>query len=512
MVRAWRNPKALAGAAVFLLALLFLYWIAGDILRTAGDEGIYLEGGRRVALGQQPYRDFFALTGPLTFWIEGVLAHVSGMSLAAMRLPLILDAAFLTWAVYWFTSRYAGVAYSAGAAFAFLAYQSRERILYVNHRWDSAALATAAIAVALQAERSGRRGFWMVSGFLAAAAAWATPSLLIAALPLLFWSCRRGARGFLALAAGGTLATAIAVVCLQGHHALLPMIQSMRWTSANYVRANRVPYGSVWAGADPAAFHIEGSSYILTTLWIAAAAVLPPVAIAGWAWFWRAGRNRTEFQEILPLLAAVGALVLAAWPRWTSDALVHTLALPWFLCALLLHRLDAPRLRFWCCGVVLLVSAASLSAKAIAPLNYWPRETRVGSLRDPDNEVDLLEGLEHWIQPGDSLFSFPYMPSAYYFLNARNPTRYSFLQPGMMTGTDEQRALAELAAAPPRWVIYENYPPKAVLAIWPNSDPALIPQTAFKRYFQEHYRPVDTVAGPWAHVVVMERLPVTPTP
>ena len=88
MMTQWRESKVLAGAAVFSLAFLYLYWIAGDILRTAGDEGIYLEGGRRVALGQWPYRDFFALTGPLTFWIEGVLARCSGMNLAAMRLPV----------------------------------------------------------------------------------------------------------------------------------------------------------------------------------------------------------------------------------------------------------------------------------------------------------------------------------------------------------------------------------------------------------------------------------------
>jgi len=507
MLRAWKDPKVLVGAAVLSLALVYFYWVAGDILRTAGDEGIYLEGGRRVALGQQPYRDFFALTGPLTFWKEGVLAYASGMSLLAMRLPLILDTAFLVWAVFWFTSRYAGAAYSAATAFAFLVYQSRDRLLYVNHRWDSSALATAAIAVALAAQRTRRRGLWLVSGFLIAAAAWATPSLLIAALPLLFWSVRRGVRGVLAFAGGGALATAIAVSYLQWHGALIPMIQSLHWTGANYTRANLVPYGSVWVGAEAAGLHIAGWNYLLTTLLVVVPAVLTPAAIAGWAWFWRAGRNRADCQEVLFLLAAAVALALAAWPRWTADALLHTMALSWFLCALLLYRLPAPRLRFWCCGVVLLMSAASVSGKAIAPLNYWPRETRVGTLRDPDTEVDMLEGLERWIQPGESLFSFPYMPSVYYFLNVRNPSRYSFLQPGMMTPVDEQRAIAELEAAPPRWVIYEKYPPKAVLSIWPHSDPALLAMTAINHYLQEHYRPVGTVTGPWAHVAVMERTP-----
>src|SRR5208283_3385124 len=121
--------KARIGAAIFLLSFVCLYWIAADILEIAGDEGIYLEGGRRIAMEQQPYRDFFLLTGPLTFWIQGALGYLSGLKLEIMRLSVMLDAAFLAWAVYWFTSRYASAAYSAGAAFAFLAYESRVRIL-----------------------------------------------------------------------------------------------------------------------------------------------------------------------------------------------------------------------------------------------------------------------------------------------------------------------------------------------------------------------------------------------
>jgi hypothetical protein len=504
MTRRWCKPKILVGAAVFLLAFLYLYWIAGDILRTAGDEGIYLEGGRRVALGQQPYRDFFALTGPLTFWIEGVLAYCTGMSLAAMRLPAILDIAFLTWAVYWLTSRYAGVRYSSVTAFVFLVWESRVQLLNVNHRWDSAALATAAAVAALAAQRTGRRGLWAASGFLAAAAAWATPSALIVALPLAVWSARRGAGAF-AFLAGGALVTGSAGFYLQWHHALIPMIQSLRWTGANYTAANRVFYGSIWLGAEAASLRVNGWDYIVTSLGMLAPAVLPPAAVAGWAWFLRG--NRADAAEIAPLLAAAAALVLSAWPRWTASALLHTMALAWFLSALLLYRLTTQRQRFWVGGIALLISAGSVAPKVIAPLDYWPRETRVGTLRDPGGEGEFLDRLEHWIQPGDSLFSFPYAPSVYYFLNARNPTRYSFLQPGMMTGEDERRAVAELEAAPPRWVIYEKYPARVVPAIWPGSDPALIPMLAMNTYIAEHYRPVEDVAGPWSRVVVMERRP-----
>src|SRR5579872_5909828 len=123
----WKEHQWLLGPAIFAISFAFLYWVAGDVLHMFGDEGIYLQGGRLVALGQQPYRDFFTLTGPLTFWIEGLLAALSGMSLAAMRLPAIFDAAFLATAVYYLTARYANRLYAAGAAIIFLAYETRIR-------------------------------------------------------------------------------------------------------------------------------------------------------------------------------------------------------------------------------------------------------------------------------------------------------------------------------------------------------------------------------------------------
>jgi hypothetical protein len=506
-IRRLRVSKALLGAAIFALAAGYLWWIAGDILEVAGDEGIYLEGGRRIVLGQQPYRDFFVLTGPLTFWIEAILAGFSGMNLPVMRLPLILDAAFLAWAVFWFTSRYINAVYSAGTALAFLVYESRIRLLNVNHRWDSGALATAAIMAALVAQRPGRRALWVLSGALSAAAAWATPSFLIVTLPLLLWSGRQSVRSALALVGGGMLITTTAALYLHSHGALLAMFESLRWTSANYTAANRVTYGSVWAGAAP---DVAIWRYLMVTTMEMVPAVLPLAALAGWAWFWRAKDNRADASEILPLVAATAALTLAAWPRWTADTLLHTMAIPWFLCAVLFYRLATPRQRFWCCGAVLLIAATSLAGKVIAPLNYWPRETRVGRLRDPDREGELLEVLERRVQPGESLFSFPYLPSAYFYLNARNPTRYTFLQPGMMNQEDERRAIEELWADPPRWVIYEKFPAEAVFKIWPGSDPARIPMAAMNGYLTEHYRQVDEVTSPGGHVMVMQR--VSPNP
>src|ERR1039458_1733594 len=95
-----RRQRILLGLAVFAIGFAYVWWIAGDVFNLGVDEGIYLEGGRRVAAGQVVYRDFFVLTGPLTFWMEGGLARAVGTDIPLLRLPMLLDAAFLAWAVY----------------------------------------------------------------------------------------------------------------------------------------------------------------------------------------------------------------------------------------------------------------------------------------------------------------------------------------------------------------------------------------------------------------------------
>jgi hypothetical protein len=510
MAPGWIARKDLRGPAIFGIALVLLWWLAGDVFKFSRDEGIILDGARRIAQGQQPYRDFFVLTGPLTFWIAGALAKLGG-SLRIIRLPMILDAAFLVWAVYWIASRFAGRNFSAAISLAFLAYQARVPKLWVNHRWDSAALATAAVLTALAAHRKDSRALWAVSGFLAAAAAWATPTLLLTAFPLAVWAWRGNRRNVLAFFGGGALITAATAIYLQSGQALGPMIRSMLWTHANYGAANRMTYGQlVFLGVTGEnAYAIPFTQNLLGSFYLLLPAVFPIAAVAGWGlYLWR-GRNRPDTtpdtKEILALLGAVAALVFSEWPRWTADELFYTAALSTALCAALLYRVVPARVRTGVCAFLLFAAAVSIAKKVDVALDLFPFQSRVGTMRGTGEDQEFLQALERHIQPGDSLFAFPYLAPMYYLLNARNPTRYSFMQPGMMTAQDESLALAQLSAAPPRWVIFENLPAEVVLILWPGSDRAAIPMTAINTYLRRNYRDVETVNGAWGRFVIRER-------
>src|SRR5580692_2982013 len=95
-----------AGAALtFVLALLWLSWIVLRRFSITFDEGIFVDGARRILAGQVPYRDFFIVMGPGTFWLQALALHVFGITLAASRAVMVLDLSIMAACVFWLVSR-----------------------------------------------------------------------------------------------------------------------------------------------------------------------------------------------------------------------------------------------------------------------------------------------------------------------------------------------------------------------------------------------------------------------
>ena len=107
---------------------------------------------------------------------------------------------------------------------------------------------------------------------------------------------------------------------------------------------------------------------------------------------------------------------------------------------------------------------------------------------EPDDEP-FLKALLHNVKPGDGLFVYPYFACFYFLSHGTNPTRFSYLQPGLMTDADEAEALRELEAHPPKWIYYEDVPPELYLKHWPSSDPARLRLHSLERFFRKNYRP-----------------------
>jgi hypothetical protein len=79
------------------------------------------------------------------------------------------------------------------------------------------------------------------------------------------------------------------------------------------------------------------------------------------------------------------------------------------------------------------------------------------------------------------------VPVAYFLTQGANPTRYSFLQPGMMADADEDQALASLQDAPPSKVYYMDVPASAILHLFPSSDPHWLRMHRIEGWLRENY-------------------------
>src|SRR5262249_53973642 len=80
-------------------AIAFCLW--GTLFRWTFDEGIYLVGAQRVLRGECPYRDFFSLTGPATYYLYALLMAAFGQTFLAARLFLCLEIGVICCGVYW---------------------------------------------------------------------------------------------------------------------------------------------------------------------------------------------------------------------------------------------------------------------------------------------------------------------------------------------------------------------------------------------------------------------------
>lgn len=514
-----RARHSVAAVVVFLIAGSLLWLMAGNLFILGLDEGIYFDGGVRVLRGQVPYRDFFALTGPLSYWLEAAAFKLFGVTLAAGRVVMVLDVALLTALVYWLAARLAGKTTALIAAFTFFAFETGLSFrLYANHRWDSSALGMLGVAFAFRgaSTTSRRRIILFASGFFAAAAAWCTPSVILLVVAVGLWLIADSkVRSFFPLYALGVVACSFpAIAVLARERALVPMLRSMVWSVRNYSGPNRVYYGY---GAFPASSGwraLFGGAWGRTH-WLRVLdfflALIPPLlpVLVYLSWLLRTRKRAAQLDGpktgILLLLIASAALLLSTYPRWSADELMFVMPVFYVLAAFLLERLAPPRWRAVLGGALAGVAAITL-AVSVSGLTREPViHTRVGTLRAVPQDQQLISQLDAAIPRGSSLFVDPYLPVVYFLTGGVNPTRFDFLEPGMMTAHDTAVVLSELEAHPPQRVVYFEFPAATFFSIWPNARPRKTRLKILDAWLRAHYHLAKVIFHPVAEFAILER-------
>jgi hypothetical protein len=473
---------------VFLLAGLWLWWIVAHRFLLTFDEGIFVDGSRRILAGQVPYRDFFILMGPGTFWLQALALRVFGITLAASRAVMMLDLAILATCVFWLVSRQLGIAYAAFIAGTMLILETASPgITIPSHRWDSAALATLAIAICASQPR--RYGVF-AAGCCASFAAWTTPPVALVGLVALIWLWMEDRTKLPPYLAGCALVSigCAGVLAIQG--GLRPMFGQLLWNSSHYAGANYLPYGSLF-GRGYTQFFQGATIYelpvrALVVFGVMVPILLPPVAILCWPW-WRG----TPFLRLLFFGGA--ALAASTYPRMDLPHLTYAAPLFYALTSILAASIPWPKLRnavFAAATVLVAVFAWNAIAQHASET---PLQTNVGVIRASREDISFVRGLEQEIPRGSSLFVFPYLPIASFLTVSQSPTRYSYLQPGMMGGPDEASVLADLRGRPPARVLYFNLGERELMGIWPASDPSRLRFRALETYLSANYHQVGAI-------------------
>ncbi len=100
-------PKSLQYIFLAFGATLYLYPFM-RFLSTGGDEGTLINGAVRVTEGQVPFRDFFEVMGPGTFYWLADFFKLFGTNLLATRIALMLTTVIMTLLIYFLSTRLIG--------------------------------------------------------------------------------------------------------------------------------------------------------------------------------------------------------------------------------------------------------------------------------------------------------------------------------------------------------------------------------------------------------------------
>ncbi|MCX6609408.1 MAG: glycosyltransferase family 39 protein [Acidobacteria bacterium] len=474
--------RTLIPAAIFLAVAVLLLILQGNrMVLDAIDEGILLEPAQRIAAGAVPYKDFFIHMGPGSYWIQALVFKLFGISIQAARIPVILDLALQCALVFWLAAKLSTRATATLATILFTCFQTANTAALIGqHRWDSATLALIAICCILEASTP----CYFAAGAALAAAAWCTPSLAVLILVTLVFTYRKGLIPFTA----GVAATAAAgAILLATQGALLPFWDQMQWLRANYSSVNITPYGAVNGGLANVFEGAEGIAKLVILIMLTCIelpAILPITAAAVW------GYLVFRKQQSSFLLVSMVALVATAYPRPDVGHLAFVSALPYVMTVVGISTL-IPAGKGIPYGIVPLLLALAFASNTIGTWRGTEKiESPVGALRVDKAFVAPMQRLLSQVRPGNSLYVHPYMPVHYFISQAANPTKFSYLGPGMMTATEETKVLNDLKAKPPQWLLYQRLTEEGFLHVFPSAvgiDPHF---RILEAWLEQNYQPL----------------------
>ncbi len=446
-------------------SLLYLYPFMRLLLQSA-DEGTLLYGAVRVSSGQVPFRDFFEVMGPGSFYWLAAFFKLFGKNFLATRISLALTSFCIALLMYLLMRRLK-TGYYAMPAVLLIAALFGHCWPEISHHTDSTLFALLSFAALVCWIETNRPWLLCLAGALTGMTTlFLQPKgvLLFISFLLLVALLRGKARLLSSLSwlTGGYVSVLVTVLLLYWRTGALPdlIYANVVWPLGNYSGVNAVPYGQglgkYWAllkeGLDPVCPLMIGAGVadLLTVPYLLIAS-LPAILIA-FALFYR----RRAFDRItLPYWAAGTALWLSELHR---KDMVHLIYGSPLLIILLLYFLARERHRL-ARGALQLICIASFALGGFNLLLTHYASTKLVTQRGsfytfgPDPVLDFLNA---HVKSGEDIFVYPYHPIYYFLSGAENPTRFSILLYHMNTDDQFHEAVRSLQEKGVQYVIWDR--------------------------------------------------------
>ena len=187
------------------------------------------------------------------------------------------------------------------------------------------------------------------------------------------------------------------------------------------------------------------------------------------------------------LVACQLAMLLYPFPRADLSHLAYTSA---FACALSAIWISHALPRALSSAVALFMMFWSLTF-LFQPVNTLMNTVRIETPAGPALVSRLHEpevkALLAYVKKEDTLLVYPFQPNLGYLMQAKNPTSFMFMQPAMMTATEEQAMLDDLHRTRPKWIVWFPWTEKQFVRIFPGAAGMPYGFPKIEDWIREHY-------------------------
>ena len=416
------------------------------------DEGTLVYGAQLVAQGALPYRDFFEVMGPGSFYWLGLFFKLFGTNILVARAVLLFTASVTVVLLYWMTRRvYQGPFDLLPSLFYLLVGFPLWPV--TSHHWDSNLFGLLAVGAFFLWQDRGRGWFLAIAGALSGlTSCFLQPKglfLLVAlAIVILVNGCRAGEgkpriASHLGILLTGFIAVGGLVLMLFLFAGGLSdlIYANLIWPLSRYHNINKLPFGyglREWVAPGwqnylqtllpPLLSQVIAILYMIPFIFII---YLPFLCfgLTGISCLSKSNCAKIFNATMLPYWSAGLALWVSELHRpdvihliYGSPLLLILFLVIWNYC---FNRRNL--LKYSAIGLITacVILSGSFSVVICSDPNYKV-VTRRGVLYGFKEDLALKFLIEH-TKPGDFAFIYPYYPMYYFLADVKNPTRYSIL-------------------------------------------------------------------------------------